>query len=60
MVLETRDLLAVVATFLVVAVVVVVIGVAADANFTTLGMLIGAGAAFVQYRRRAQRRSGPS
>ena len=60
MVLATRDLLTIVATFLVVAVVVVLVGAAADVSLTTLGMLIGAGAAFLQYRRLSQRRSGPS
>jgi len=57
-VLETRDMVAIVATFVVVAIVVVLIGAAADASLTTLGMMAGAGAAFVQYRRRTQRRSG--
>lgn len=47
----THELVTVVATFVLAAVVVVVIGAALGASVVWLAILIGAGAAFVQYRR---------
>ncbi|MFV0306140.1 MAG: hypothetical protein ACK5OX_00165 [Desertimonas sp.] len=49
---QTRDLLVVLATFAVVSIIVVLVGAAADASVATLAMVIGAAAAFWQYRRR--------
>lgn len=56
--LRTGEILLIVATFVVVAIVVIVIGAALEASLATLAMLIGAVAAFLQYRRITGRRPG--
>lgn len=47
----TRDLVLVVVTFVVVAIVVIVIGAALETSVVWLAMLIGLGAALLQHRR---------